>query len=181
MGRLVPRKGTLQFLEQVWPRVAEENPEATVAIVGDGPEKPRILKAIDCAPSRIRIQFCGAVSRRDLEAIFSKADVVAMMNHSRSGDFEGFGIVAAEAAVRGIPVVAFAVDGLGDSVLQSKTGLLVPSGRYREAAEAFTEIIERSAFSDRREIQKIALKAFGKDRLAKEYRSVIQETWEAYG
>ena len=41
---------------------------------------------------------------------------------------EGFGVVCAEAMAHGRPVVASAVGGLRDLVVDSETGLLVPPG-----------------------------------------------------
>src|SRR3989338_2725392 len=49
-----------------------------------------------------------------------------MPNQSITNDLEGFGIVALEAGLLGIPVLASGVDGIPDAVVHRKNGLLVP-------------------------------------------------------
>jgi glycosyltransferase involved in cell wall biosynthesis len=56
-----------------------------------------------------------------------------------SGEYEGFGLVAPEAAAAGGVVLAANCDGLVDAVIDGETGLLVETGNpqaWREAIEA---------------------------------------------
>jgi glycosyltransferase involved in cell wall biosynthesis len=75
----------------------------------------------------------GFVPHHALGALYERAAVVACPSHR-----EGFGVVCAEAMAYGRPVVAGAVGGLLDLVVDGETGLLVPPrdvGALRTALE----------------------------------------------
>ena len=101
-GRLSPEKGILDLL------AASDN-GMKLTIAGDGPLRDRVPGAL------------GFVSHDKLGPLYDRAAVVAVPSHR-----EGFGVVCAEAMAHGRPVVAGAVGGLLDLVVQEETGLLVP-------------------------------------------------------
>ncbi len=100
-GRLSPEKGILELVE------AADGMKLTVA--GDGPLRARVPGAL------------GFVPHHALGPLYEQAAVVAVPSHR-----EGFGVVCAEAMAHGRPVVAGAVGGLLDLVVDGVTGLLVP-------------------------------------------------------
>ena len=65
--------------------------------------------------------FTGSVGRADVPALIRSADVVVCTPW-----YEPFGIVPLEAMACGVPVVASAVGGLTDTVVDRDTGWLVP-------------------------------------------------------
>ena len=65
----------------------------------------------------------GFVPHDRLLGLYERAAVVACPSHR-----EGYGVVCAEAMAHGRPVVASAVGGLRDLVVDGETGLLVPPG-----------------------------------------------------
>lgn len=180
VGRLVERKGLREFVEQVWPGVAREIPHAQLRVVGDGPDRPRIERAVASAPANDRIHLLGALPRASLEDEFRQADLLVMPNRPRGGDFEGFGIVAIEAAVRGVPVVARAVDGVVDAVVPERTGLLVRDDAATAMADELLRVLERRALGDRHAIMSEAKARYGSQRLAKTYAEVVERTGGAY-
>src|ERR1022692_3914868 len=66
------------------------------------------------------VEFTGRVSEEEKHRLMSAA---WLLLHPAS--IEGWGIVVAEAAVRGTPAIGFSVPGLRDSVVHNETGLLV--------------------------------------------------------
>jgi glycosyltransferase involved in cell wall biosynthesis len=113
VGRLSPEKGILELVQ------ATQGIKLTVA--GDGPLRAQVPGAL------------GFVPHHELPPLYERAAVVAVPSHR-----EGFGVACAEAMAAGRPVVASAVGGLLDLVVDGETGLLVPPhnvGALRAALE----------------------------------------------
>ena len=84
-------------------------------LAGDGPERAR-LQAL-AGPG---VVFAGRVSEQEKHRLLCSAWLLV-----HPALIEGWGIVVAEAAIRGTPAVAFDVPGLRDSVVHGETGMLV--------------------------------------------------------
>jgi len=127
VGRLVERKGF-----DILVRALVCVPGAELLIAGgppaaqlDGdPEAARLRAVAQAAGVADRVHLLGAVTREDMPALMRSADVVACAPW-----YESFGITPLEAMACGVPVVATAVGGLNDSVIDGVTGVLVPPRR----------------------------------------------------
>jgi phosphatidylinositol alpha-1,6-mannosyltransferase len=122
VGRLVPRKGVAWFIEYVVPLLP---PEMLYVVVGGGPESVRIESLLQKIELEGRVLSLGKVSQRIKDLIYDASDVFIMPNQPVTGDMEGFGIVALEAGMHNLPVVASAIEGITDAVIEGKTGILV--------------------------------------------------------
>jgi phosphatidylinositol alpha-1,6-mannosyltransferase len=152
VGRMVPRKGLAEFLENAWPRIVDELPNAILLVVGDTPDNAlmkdskgakRLMDAIDrCGKKTVR--FLGAVDDETLWKCYAAADSLVFPLIRVRGDVEGFGMVAIEAAACGTPTVAFPVGGVVDAVSEGANGSLVPEGDYRAFADAVVSICQGS-------------------------------------
>ncbi|HYX88425.1 MAG TPA: glycosyltransferase family 4 protein [Gaiellaceae bacterium] len=100
-GRLSPEKGIVELVEAA--------NGMNLVVAGDGPLRDRVPGAR------------GFVPHHALGPLYERAAVVACPSHR-----EGFGVVCAEAMAYGRPVVASAVGGLLDLVVDGETGMLVP-------------------------------------------------------
>lgn len=174
VGRLVERKAVAEFIRDIWPEVARRVPGARLDIVGHGPEQAAVERAVAEEGRRSAIRLHGYLPLDQLNELYRRASVFAMNNRSRPGDFEGFGIVAAEAALRGLPVVARAVDGVVDAVVHGMTGRLVGERDDDGMVDAVVECLQGGA-PEPRAIQQEAQVRWGSARLRLQYARVIDD------
>lgn len=112
LGRLAEYK-RIDLLLRLWDRIRPVV-GGRLVIAGDGPER-RSLEAL-AGPG---VTFAGRVSEAEKHRLLSAAWLLL-----HPALVEGWGIVIAEAALRGTPAVGFDVPGLRDSVDHGRTGVL---------------------------------------------------------
>jgi len=150
VGRLSSRKGLREFVAHSLPRIVEKHPDAMLLIVGDAPKDALYAQAQ--TPESIRalaeqvavadnLRFLGAITDQELGAVYRAADVHVFPVRKISGDPEGFGMVAVEAAAHGLPTVAFATGGVVDAVAGGQSGQLVAPGDYVAFADAVLRML----------------------------------------
>ena len=122
VGRLVPEKG-FDLLLRVMARL--KTTDATLTILGDGPERPRLEAIIKQLQLENRVTLAGY--QRDIWTYLDQAKCLAHAAYS-----EAFGLVIAEALARGLPVVAVNSDGPSEILNNPSLGRLVPA--HDEAA-----------------------------------------------
>jgi glycosyltransferase involved in cell wall biosynthesis len=122
LGRLADYK-RLDLLLRLWDRVRHVV-GGKLVIAGNGPERAR-LEAL-AGPG---VVFTGRVSEAEKHRLMCSAWLLL-----HPALIEGWGIVVAEAAIRGTPAIAFDVPGLRDSVVHGQTGMLVQTeGQFASA------------------------------------------------
>jgi phosphatidylinositol alpha-1,6-mannosyltransferase len=126
VSRLVPRKG-MDTLIAAAARLATSgrHPQLTVAIAGQGRDRPRLEHLIRKTGAPVRL--LGRVPGPDLPGLYACADVFALCCRSRWGGLEqeGFGIVFLEAAAAGVPSVAGDSGGSAEAVIDGETGFVM--------------------------------------------------------
>jgi D-inositol-3-phosphate glycosyltransferase len=137
VGRLVPRKGYDIVIEAL-----TRLPETELLIAGGGdatpePEHDRLAAVAERLGMADRVQLIGQVARKDMPALLRSADLVIC-----SPWYEPFGIVPLEAMACGVPVVASAVGGMLDTVVDSVTGALVTPRDPVALADAIGPLLE---------------------------------------
>src|SRR6185295_8769035 len=166
VGRLVQRKGVgnvIQALAQL--------PDTELVVaggpprdeLGGDPEADRLLRIADAHGVADRVELRGRVGRAGLPALLRSADVVVCAPW-----YEPFGIVPLEAMACGVPVVASAVGGMIDTVVDGVTGMHVcprDPDRVAEASRTLLDDPERRAAFGRAGVRR-ARRLYDWDRVA---------------
>jgi D-inositol-3-phosphate glycosyltransferase len=149
VARLVERKG-VEDLIRALPAV----PGAELVVVGGPPAgeleaDPYARRLRDLARAcgvADRLRLAGAVAAHEMPAWYRSADVVAATPW-----YEPFGLTALEAMACGVPVVASAVGGLADTVVDGVTGDLVaprePGALGRTLRQLLGDGVRRLSYS----------------------------------
>jgi glycosyltransferase involved in cell wall biosynthesis len=120
IGRLVRDKGLIELCE-AWIRLRSDHPDLHLLIVGEfEPQDPIPSRIVDifCTDPNVHMTgFCG-----NMPDLYAAIELVILPSYR-----EGFGTVLIEAAAMGLPVVATAIPGCVDAVIDNMTGILVPS------------------------------------------------------
>lgn len=119
-GRLVDLKGVRLALE-AFARFAASAPEATLALVGDGPQRAALEQRVRELGLGTRVEITGRVPRAEVLARMERSQVFLFPS------FEGAGMVVVEALAAGNPVVC--LDRGGPQVMVGdERGLCAPAG-----------------------------------------------------
>lgn len=146
LGRLVRRKGVLWLTEHVLPKLPDE---VVYLVAGDGEDMPPLRAAVARLGLERRVLLLGQVADAERETVMRGADLFVQPNIPVPGDMEGFGLVVVEAAMRGEPVVAAALEGILDAVVDGSTGRLVASGDIDAWVATLTELVaDREALAE---------------------------------
>ena len=138
VGRLIERKGAAWFAGNVLPLLGEET---VYVLIGEGPQRAAIATAAASAGVASRLRMLGRLPADLLAAAYGRADVFVMPNVPVAGDFEGFGLVALEAAASGLPVVASGIEGITEAIHHQRNGVLVPSLDARAFAHEISSFL----------------------------------------
>jgi glycosyltransferase involved in cell wall biosynthesis len=149
VGRLVERKGIDTII-----RALAKLPGVELTVAG-GPDRaelpthPEAVRLRELAAAlgvADRLRLVGSVAHDQMPALMRAADLVVCTPW-----YEPFGIVPIEAAACGRAVVGSAVGGLLDTVVDGRTGTLVPPRDPNAVALAVRELLSDSALRTRYE------------------------------
>lgn len=143
VGRLVRRKGHEWFIREVLPKI---NHSFHYIVIGDGPERPGIVEAVNQSESSTNIHVLGRQPDDVLKAAYAAADIFVMPNIPVPGDMEGFGIVLLEANLAGTATVASDLEGIRDVVCNGENGYRVPPKKPELFAEEIDNILTQDSY-----------------------------------
>jgi len=150
VARLAEQKDHRTLLE-----AAALVPEVDFVIAGDGELRGELERT--AGPN---VRFLG--SRTDVPDILASLDVFAFPSL-----FEGLCLAVIEAQVAGVPVVATAVGGIKETVVEGETGLLVPLRDPEALASAIRRLLEHPDEAARlaAEARRRALERYSEERM----------------
>ena len=139
VSRLVERKGIGNVIAAL-----AEIPDTELVVAGgpertrvaDDPEARRLLRLAEAHGVAERVELRGQLRRHELPPLLRSADAVVCVPW-----YEPFGIVPLEAMACARPVVASAVGGLVDTVVDGVTGVHVPPRDVGRLAEALRDLL----------------------------------------
>ncbi len=135
VGRLDHQKGFDMLLNSMR-QIHDACPTATLTIYGEGPERAALEAQRDALELGAVVDLPGSTSKAGEWA--QHTDIVLAPSR-----YEGFPNVLAEAAVSGIPAVAFDCEFGPSEILENgKTGFVIPLGDVSGFAEATIKLIQ---------------------------------------
>ena len=169
-GRLIPRKGVAAFLEKGMPVL---DPDIKMVICGGGPDFQRI--AALQTHLRDRLVLVGHQPEEVVAMLRQSCDLFLFPNIPTPRDAEGFGMTQLEGMYAGLPVVAFAVDAIVESVREG--GYLVEPNDYPEFVEQihrFYGLSDADKDAKRKEAKEYVRREYSWDVNAARYLEILE-------
>jgi glycosyltransferase involved in cell wall biosynthesis len=132
-GRLEPQKGHAVLLDAM-PLVRRRFPNVRTVFAGEGSLLAQLHQRVTRLGLQGTVDFVGFQS--NIEKWFSIADITILPSF-----YEGLPLVAIESQASGVPLVASAVDGTPEIVINEQTGLTVAPGDSKALAEAICKLL----------------------------------------
>lgn len=147
VGRLVPGKG-VDILLRALPAILARKPDATLTVVGGGPERDKLADLAQRLCVGERVSFIGPVAHAALAAHYRRAALLVLPSRE-----EGFGLVLVEALGCGCPVAASDLPAIRGLLNEGQAGRLFRSGDAGDIALAVAELLAdgdaRNALAER--------------------------------
>jgi len=167
VGRLEPQKGHGVLIEALR-AVHCEFPRARVVCLGEGSLQGELERRVGIRGLRESVRFVGHQS--DVADWLAMADLTVLPSYC-----EGFPVAAIESLAMARPVVATAVDGIPEVVVDRETGLTVPPGHAGSLATAICRMLRDPGLRKR---LGVAGRQWVEERFSQERQ--VQETQEFY-
>jgi glycosyltransferase involved in cell wall biosynthesis len=147
VGRLRIRKGVEVLLEALalLGQQRRERPEAVLLIAGDGEHRPALERRAGELGLGGAARFLGRCGAPRVRGLLAGATALVVPS-----TYEGMPLVVLEAMEAGLPVVASAVSGIPEVVVDGETGWLVPPEDPERLAAALAEALDRPEEARRR-------------------------------
>jgi starch synthase len=172
VGRVTRQKGLPVLLRAA----AQLHPEAQLVLLAGAADTPELGAEVDRLVSDLRAMRSGVIW---VDAMLPRPEVAQVLSHAAAfvcpSVYEPLGIVNLEAMACGVPVVASAVGGIPEVVVDGQTGLLVPPGEPEALAAAVNRVLENPDLGRR-------MGQAGRERAVAQFswQSIARQTVELY-
>jgi glycosyltransferase involved in cell wall biosynthesis len=164
VGR-ISREKNLQVLVNVFRSLAQSKENVILVVVGDGPYREGMEKALKDVP----VVFTGYREGEELASIYASCDLFVFPSTT-----DTFGNVVLEAQASGLPVIVTDQGGPQENILPGISGLVVEGGSENSLLEAI-----RSLVSDRTRLSDMgkAGRTYAENR---SFDNAFSEAWDLY-
>lgn len=139
VGRLAAIKG-LPTLFEALALLRDARPDATLTLIGDGPEREALRRTAERMGLGPAVSFAGYRSQDEVAAALAEADVFVLPSFA-----EGVPVVLMEAMASCVPVVATRVGGVAELVEDGVSGFLAPPGDVGTLADRIARLLDDPA------------------------------------
>jgi glycosyltransferase involved in cell wall biosynthesis len=140
-GRLEPQKGHAILLD-AWPAVLKKYPNARLVCLGEGSLRGELESKAHGLQISDSVRFPGRQPDTENWLALSTATILPSF-------YEGLPLVAVESLAAGRTMVATAVDGTPEVIVDGRTGLLVPAGDSNALANAILRLLRDPSLRER--------------------------------
>lgn len=169
VARLSDVKG-IDVLLKTMPLVIKQYPDVLLMIVGEGPEKDKLVSLVEGLNLKRHVRFESIVNQT--AEILPVFDVFVMPSRQ-----EGLGLSVMEAQACALPVIASNVGGLVDLIEDGRTGYLVPPGNPKELAKKIIDVLTHIKEAKQAGIaaRAVILEKFSMEQMAQATEEVYEE------
>ena len=175
VGRLVERKGVDYFVAQILTKIFPHRDDVVYLVIGEGKHRTAIEKTIANLKLEEKVFLLGRVDDAALHAAYQMAHVFVMPNVPVTGDMEGFGLVALEATLAGLPVVASKLEGICEAISHGKNGILIDHPNPEAFARAILDFLhdetKRRDFGGRS--RDFTVQKYSWEKIGNEYMNIL--------
>lgn len=125
------------YLLNAWAKIFRSFPDVKLIIAGEGAAKDFLIRLTHTLGLSKQVDFVGWLSQSQLNDLFD-CDCILIVP-SMIG--EAFGLIAAEAAMAGVPVIAHNIGALPEVVKDAQTGFIVAAGDTQQLSHAMSRLI----------------------------------------
>jgi glycosyltransferase involved in cell wall biosynthesis len=139
VGNLIPSKGHDTLLRAL-AVVKKHHPEVVCEIIGDGPERRRLIGLAEQLGIGSHVRFRGRQSRRQVAEAMGRCTVFALPSR-----YEGLGCVYLEAMATGKVAIGSRGQGIEEIIQPETNGFLVTAGDPQELAATLARVLADGA------------------------------------
>ncbi|MDA9366604.1 glycosyltransferase [Pseudomonadales bacterium] len=166
---LMTKKKGLSDLLCAFKKITDSDISAELWLGGDGPLRKQLEKQVEDLGLKNRVTFLGMVSPDEVPGLFEQVNIMVISSH-----YETFGVVAAEALMAGVPVVATRCGG-PECIVQKNDGILVSPNDPVDLCHGMLTVARNIEDFSANEISERAFSRFSGEVIAQELTHIYDD------
>ena len=149
-------------------QIREKMP-AKLLLVGDGPEKHRVMESVKASPYKKDVLFLG--KQENITELFAISDLKLLLSEK-----ESFGLVLLEAMACGVPGIGTNIGGIPEVIQHGVNGYIVELGDTKAVAEYAVKLLQDDKMHQqfRQEALESVEKNFHESKIIKQYERIYE-------